>query len=386
MKKNNKITFIVTFSTLILFVALTFFTVSSVVDDSRDFAPEDSEALYGGQIETGYPFAGYLLAYEDTNRVNVCGATFIKSNAIVTSAHCINQSASVYVGENEFVYRTSENFQTDYSTVLPSWDNVDNGSDIAISLLSEGDTPDISTFANITSPRESCNYEVVAYGRTENEDNNPSRVRLRKSAEVCISGISSDRFYIKSDDGGICFGDSGSPVFEKDTNKLVGVVSAIRIEGEEDRREPCKINNTAVVTRVDVRGEFISSAVDVPIVDPSIAICDESCDIKSCATGLVCNSNNRCELPTGGCLADRADYCSAAENVLCQSGNSCVINSCVETIEFDDSFNFGSVFSDLEIDLDFRQISNGERVLVVFMVFGIVLGISYLAKNREYKQ
>src|SRR5690606_17506046 len=99
-----------------------------------------------------------------------------------------------------------------------------------------------TSFSNIASPREGCDMRVVAYGRTENP--NEISIKPRKSAIVCASEIGRNTYVIsgRGQESGICFGDSGSPVYYNGTETLVGVVVSIILE-DNNQQQPCGFGN-----------------------------------------------------------------------------------------------------------------------------------------------
>jgi hypothetical protein len=297
-----------------------------IVRTTNETATADSDVLYGGQLEAGFPYAGYLLGFTDNNKLNVCGSVFLTKSKLVTAAHCVDKEVRQnVVGSGQLEISTAgKNNRVDGVAIKPGWDGKTSNNDLAVVTLEQ--PVQMTKFAEIGSPELGCNYTVVAYGRTENSDEDS--LRLRKSAKLCISRIERDLIFLQGSDSGICFGDSGSPVFLTGSNKLIGVISAIVATSSDD--SPCHIANQAVAVRVDVNQSFIQSASGISEQTASKAICGADCTIQTCGIGLVCGSNNLCQLPSGNtCFARLDGYCDSQVNIFCQNGSQCLGNKCV---------------------------------------------------------
>ena len=107
---------------------------------------------------------------------------------------------------------------------------------------------------------------------------------LRKSAQLCITDINSKTFKITgTGDSGICFGDSGSPIYEEGTNRVVGFVASI-VSEDDKTKNPCSFNNVAIGVRADANLALINDETtetigltDVNVSkDFSIEVADES--------------------------------------------------------------------------------------------------------------
>jgi len=237
----------------------------------------DSSALYGGELERGYPSAGYLISYGVNGSIQTCGFTVLNDKVAVSASHCVDGSKEIFLGKRDFSFNNEKNIKVTKATQREGWvKNKERASDF--SILEFNDTAGyFKDFATIGTPTAGCNYRVVAYGRTE--DPSESFTKPRKSAVVCASEIKNDTFFIHGEKSGICFGDSGSPVYENNTNKLVGVVASIILE-ESNETQPCEIGNNAIVVRVDanqrlvneilaeIGGEAIGSTTGSSVTDP----------------------------------------------------------------------------------------------------------------------
>ena len=86
---------------------------------SKNLGVEDSSALFGGKLESGYLYAGYLIAVEPDSKVTTCGVAFIDDSTAVTAAHCIIKGAAHYLGTGEFKLSLRNNFEVLYAEQNP---------------------------------------------------------------------------------------------------------------------------------------------------------------------------------------------------------------------------------------------------------------------------
>lgn len=253
-----------------LFSLLAFSIYAVFLVSSTDFSPEKSSALYGGQFETGYPAAGFLIIYT-ANSIKTCGYTAIRPNVAVTAGHCVDDAERIYLGQGEFNFNHSEHAFATKAQPKEGW-AVDKRREDDFAILTFQDSNFFRDFADISSPIEGCNFRVVAYGRTEDQETSSSKER--RSGILCANAIYDKVFYVTGKDGGICFGDSGSPVFFEGTSNLAGVVASI-IKVADDNSDPCAVGNSAIIVRADTNTELINNAVSQasPSSDP-VAIDD----------------------------------------------------------------------------------------------------------------
>lgn len=211
-----------------------------------DQSPEDSSALFGGDIEEGYITGGYLVAENFEGQYNYCGITNVARGVAITAAHCIEDIQSIVIGFGGFTFEGENNLEPRTISRDSLWRDGIVERDFAVieyDLENESPRPN----AQLVDPEIGCDYRVVAYGRTENETESVLGQRPRKSAQVCITSITDQTIIIESDEGGICMGDSGSPIYREGTDQLVGIVSSIL--AARDSSEPCFIGNRAVAVR-----------------------------------------------------------------------------------------------------------------------------------------
>lgn len=376
MKKISKLFFVIT--TLILTIATLFI---AYVVMRYEQAPQDSSAIYGGRVdEFGYPFAGYLISYENNNKASVCGSVYLSNKVAISAAHCIKPNTSVFLGFDEYKFNPSSNIQATDVVTKPEWDGNDNNHDLAV-LISNNKEFTKNQYAEIGDAKVGCNYEVLGYGSTENDEQLPDGKRLRKSALLCVEKIEANLIYFKGQGGGICFGDSGSPVFEKGTNKVVGIVSGII--SERNSNEYCSIDNRAVAVRIDRNISFISQYDLVP--DQNLALCSQSCANTQCSNGLTCNADKICVSSTSNsCIVQADNFCSTLSNIQCFDGASCISNKCI--IDTVDAESFGNgYFANFSLD----NIINSENKSIIYITIGVIsliLSISWFILSRIYNR
>lgn len=235
---------------------------------SQDLSAPESEALYGGRLETGYGSAGFLFSIIDS-KLTTCGLVALNPQTALTAAHCVNTGALPRAGLGFFTTDQSKTVAVNLAVIKSGWADLNlRSSDLA---LIQVERPIFLEQAGIISPTESCDYMVVAYGRTENLAERGTFPR--KSAQVCVSNISQDLFQVRADasnPAGVCFGDSGSPIFLQGTNQVVGLIVSIQRDSRRGSDAQCDFGNIAYAIRLDSNFELISqnlANVDVEDID-----------------------------------------------------------------------------------------------------------------------
>ncbi|MEP7103599.1 MAG: trypsin-like serine protease [Candidatus Dojkabacteria bacterium] len=246
---------------VLIFLLITFIlaTILATYVIQRNQSPSDAEALYGGRLETGYPSAGFLINETTTGSLKLCGYSALNGRVAITASHCVDDAQNIYLGRGTFTQDTNDLLKVDKAIQKSGWVETKNRSS-DFSVLNFSDTKGFfSSFAEVASVIEGCKYRVVAYGRTENETEagNPPR----KSTSLCASSITQDTFLVQGNNSGICFGDSGSPVFFDGTNKVVGLITSILKQNGDTSDSPCAFGNVAVVVRADANKSMIENSL-----------------------------------------------------------------------------------------------------------------------------
>ncbi len=201
-------------------------------------APNDSNAIFGGRLENGYEFAGYVISDKVTS-IEICSAIIVSPTQAITAAHCLDNDGQKFVGIGSYTSEATQYYNVDRVVIHPNWLTFNKiGNDLGIIILK--DPIILDQYAEIAQPEAGCNYVVVGYGKQSNLD---SFTPLRKSTDVCIESTDylGNAISFSGRQGGLCFGDSGSAVFEKGTNKFVTIASSI---------DSCYINNFAAGAQI----------------------------------------------------------------------------------------------------------------------------------------
>jgi len=239
MKKKSKLSKKLAIFVLIVILIITTFRIGDEV--LKNIALKDSGALFGGKLENSYEYAGYFILDKNNGSYKICGTAFVSPTQAITAAHCID-NGEAYVGVGKF-----SNNQNDYISVIdinvhPQWEKSDIvGNDMALLTLAK--PVYLNEYAELGEASPGCNYLIVGYGQQDEETNFKP---LRKSAELCVEELSdlNESISFNGKDGGLCFGDSGSPIFEKGTNKFVTIASRI---------DSCYIANFGVGPKLDTQ-------------------------------------------------------------------------------------------------------------------------------------
>ena len=191
------------------------------------------------------------------------------------------------------------------------------------------DFPTPVKLGRLGTPEIGCGYEVLAYGRSEEEETATTFTKFRKRGEICIESIERNNFRLKGKGSGICFGDSGSPIYKKDTNIVVGLISSI-IADSTTADNPCFIENKVLAVRVDTKLDFITQVQENKFEVNNFATCNESCASDKCAFGLTCSSSGKCLPKDANCINNAGEYCSNLNNIICAGNNVCSLNKCID--------------------------------------------------------
>lgn len=217
------------------------------------------------RIEGGtYNETVFVVGRTDDREYSICGGAHIGHNTIITAAHCIDKAEKIFVGKEKIDIR-SEGLIEAYDSILSdNWGTFSSGwtvdeviNDIAIIFFSENNLVD-KRKAQVGTIEAGCNYVVAGFGKSVDEANETimlNNIREQHSISACIEEYETGVFMITPQTGqGFCQGDSGSPVFRRGTNEVVGVISSTVGKTEE---ELCAINNKALGVRLDHYEDFI---------------------------------------------------------------------------------------------------------------------------------
>jgi len=354
-----------------IFIFLVIFIVGGLIINEigsifQNLALKDSSAIYGGQLESSYPYTGYMNEVTQDNKLVTCGATFLTSDVAVSAAHCIKPRSTIYLGINDFKLNATDNYLTEDSSINPEWLGK-SSKDISI-IKTKEPILNLNVFPEIGTPSNGCHYKVVGYGLNENNsDNNKLIYKPRKSSDICIIEIFNDQALFKGSNGGICYGDSGSPIFDKNTNKIVGIVSSI-VSTSLDTSTYCLINNSGIMVRLDSNKDFINSYISLNTNKPK---CGQLCSNNICSKGLSCTESNICSLLNkNDCIVKLDSFCSFGSGIGCEENFSCILNKCSKNLDTLTNIklvnNAGIQTVSLTSDI------NTHIILIIFLVMSLV--------------
>jgi secreted trypsin-like serine protease len=189
-----------------------------------------------------------LMMADKENKFSTCTGTPIADNVILTAAHCVKDAVLISA-----IFKTSlcEGTQLKKEEVIPAidWkkhsDYKDLGSsDVAIVKLESSIPADyeVSKIYDGSSDITSKTVTLIGYGRTS--ENDESLPKLRKTYKILNEEIghnekTGDLLVIDQKTTGVCFGDSGGPVFvEVDSELQIAGVNSF-VLNPDDQNKKC---------------------------------------------------------------------------------------------------------------------------------------------------
>lgn len=167
-----------------------------------------------------YPEVGLILVFNTRgNAFGLCTATAVHARALVTAAHCLDET-EVDIGEVRVTFereyagtRRGDWFSAERWTVHPDFDRTALTDDLAVIHFAD-DLPAPVMQVATQAPSEADvgeNFRLVGYGRTgDNDESSPEK----RAADLPLSDFTENWLWLldKRDGRGSCFGDSGGPV------------------------------------------------------------------------------------------------------------------------------------------------------------------------------
>jgi hypothetical protein len=189
-------------------------------------------AILDGAPDTDHPYVGILVTVVEGQRVPVCSGFLVSSTAFVTAAHCIRELGAnlAYVSFDQ-VFTASSALRPGTAVPNPVVGSLKgNTHDIAVVVLA---TP-VTDRAYAALPREGLldssakkdPLTIVGYGATAKR----TSPLVRNSGTARISKLEKGGFNLRMSSG-ICYGDSGGPVFLGDSDVAVGINSFVNGTG-----------------------------------------------------------------------------------------------------------------------------------------------------------
>jgi hypothetical protein len=211
-----------------------------------------AHAITGGEPDgTAHPYVGLVALYDaEGNYIGRCSGTLLSPTVVLTAGHCTYDAALARVYfDSEVTVNLREPGDTGVTGTPythPDYDpNAFYTHDLGVVVLDEpvymdeyGQLPEVGQYDYLATQRgrNDDTFTTVGYGLQNANKNHLSALRLRMLAHprliIMNRGIVGDFSILMSNNantGGICFGDSGGPLFYggEDSNLLVGVTSFV---------------------------------------------------------------------------------------------------------------------------------------------------------------
>lgn len=237
-----------------------------------DLSSEDSSALVRGRKEDGYPYVGYLIS----DKSRVCASTLLDSSTILTAGHCLNYNAGerFSFGVGEFDTNTRKLTPVKFVRFAPGYNpETDEGPDLAIATLAG--RIELDEYPLIGKAVEKCDARIVAYGAGVSDQKATEDMFIKKAGEGCIKSITSN-FLIRFDsEVGMCFGDSGGPIFKSPgSDEIIGVLTSGLVEVDL-KTIKCDPGNTGLAITSDYFSEFIAKRGELGNDEVAFRVLDE---------------------------------------------------------------------------------------------------------------
>ncbi|HUS66261.1 MAG TPA: trypsin-like serine protease [Kofleriaceae bacterium] len=236
-----------------------------------DADPPDLEQpqVVGGQLEPGYPSAGFLLISSTRDgdySAPACGLTLVAPRAVVTAAHCVAYTPEAldehYAVGFGVIDATAEANIVGVTEIVVHPGYVPDGDpryrhDVAVLIL-DRDMTELAPELPVMSlgPALSIGQDLtyVGYGRTT-----PGGVEEawvggeRKSAGQQVEWDDGFSYGTVGSGGGLCWGDSGGP--------LLSDAAVYGVLADFDQVFDCQVENAMVFTKLDAERSFIDGAL-----------------------------------------------------------------------------------------------------------------------------
>lgn len=197
-----------------LLLAFLLASCNVAVDAPVQPAGDRTPAIVGGQLSSSFAATGSLFY----NGQHICTATLLRSDRLLTAAHCLEELPPGGVGQIEFVlgkdlFGSPKRARLTQAWLHPSYvpKQVEIGNDIALAALAtpiEGVKP---VAMHLGSPQQLMGQELVlvGYGRSENDETQG----IRRETRVVLDEVTGMKISYAFVGKGGCYGDSGGPAF-----------------------------------------------------------------------------------------------------------------------------------------------------------------------------
>lgn len=159
---------------------------------------------------------------DDDDRENLCTATFVSHNTMVTAAHCTLQTRVIALPELGGV-RSVKVYG--YPSRFPALGTIDDPNDVAVVVFPDNTAPAHARLAT-KEPKKGDAVTLVGYGSCT-EFRGPAETLKRCRGTNTIAEIDAETMIVTRESGGVLLskGDSGGPLFT-DGNQIIGVANS----------------------------------------------------------------------------------------------------------------------------------------------------------------
>lgn len=214
----------------VLFLACIFVGCSEQPTNSFVSLEAPNSILGGEDVDSQDPVARHAAMLVDLETNQICSATLIRPQVLLTAAHCVSSKAdmlSVYFDVDPVNANSTVLLDVDRVITHPEYsqDSLETSVDLALIVLKES-APESSVPAELPSVEdlgELQKLEVVGYGVSSTSGEGFGRLR---KVQVPVAELQEGFIKVDQSQGqGICDGDSGGAAFLLRENKriLVGV-------------------------------------------------------------------------------------------------------------------------------------------------------------------
>jgi secreted trypsin-like serine protease len=258
-------------------LAVVFTTVPASADTDHSLDHEVVPYIIGGVLSVPGTWPGMVALVHETptGLAQFCGGTLIRSDLVLTAAHCtesfVNSPSQLLVLLGRTDLSTTGGELVPASAIIehPNWDETTYSGDISIVRLSQRSTRATVPFLNAASEPNWATFPqatLVGWGATDPDPalssldgqlrevdvnvladqecvdffNNRSTV-FRVGVDLCAGGVSS----------GPCFGDSGGPLMTRNAGPVAAIGGVI-----SRGTNPCG-TGPGIVTRVSAYADWI---------------------------------------------------------------------------------------------------------------------------------
>lgn len=210
--------------------------------------PSDGElwgdGIVGGQLvkNKNSDIRRIVLELINIESEQTCTAVYYQKNTLLTAAHCVPQQAQNLIIVDSF---SQKNIQAQKIIVHPSYlENQKTGADLAFVIIKEDlipmnsqsglkwISPGLFEIPMEQNTLETKNFYMLGFGRTSSEDQQEPQLRsLKLKFQKKLFKEKAGLLRLsQASKKGICFGDSGGPLFAVADGKfqLIGIAKEVR--------------------------------------------------------------------------------------------------------------------------------------------------------------